>query len=308
MNKILSVLSISVLCIFCSDYLLAQDYTLNPEKDNTIFSEGPYSNGKGDYLFAGFTVHGPERRALLKFNLTSIAPDDSVVSAELTLYMSKTIADNRTVYLHRILNEWGEGSSDALYEEGAGADATPGSATWDDAFYDSIAWETAGGDYVSDASDSTDVGQVGLYTWNGNGLVIDLNDWLEDSTLNHGWLLRTASSTVSAKRFNSLENSEHPPLLTISTMKKTPVWISTHNLLSNFTVYPNPSHGKFLIKGTSGSYNTTIRVYNITGELIMDIEFQNQNYSHFNHIITIEEKGIYIIEINDSNYKKVTVY
>jgi len=308
MKKLLPLIFITFLSLPEFNYVSAQDYTLHPVKDNSIFSEGPYSNGKGDYLFAGFTVHGPERRALIKFNLTSIAPNDSVISAELTLYMSKTIADNRTVYLHRILNEWGEGSSDALYEEGAGADATPGSATWDDAFFDSIAWETAGGDYVTDASDSTDVGQVGSYTWNGNGLVIDLNDWLEDSTLNHGWLLRTASSTVSAKRFNSRENSSNPPVLEIQTVKKTPVGISAHDPVPKIKVYPNPSKGKFIIEGPTYNRIISIRIYSLSGKLIKDMQFQNPHSSMFKQSITLEQKGIYIIEINDFLHKNITIY
>ncbi|HYX05994.1 MAG TPA: T9SS type A sorting domain-containing protein, partial [Bacteroidales bacterium] len=138
--------------------------------------------------------------------------------------------------------------------------------------------------------------------------VIDLNDWLEDSTLNHGWLLRTASSTVSAKRFNSLENSENPPVLVIQTVKRTPVSTHSQNLFSEIKVYPNPSKGKFIIEGSIDSPLVRIRVFNISGTQVKNIQFQNKNRTPFKQSITLKEKSIYIIEINNSCHKKVTVY
>ena len=53
----------------------AQQAVLQPDRDNTIYSEsGALSNGKGDGFFAGVTGQGARRRALLHFNLGAAIP------------------------------------------------------------------------------------------------------------------------------------------------------------------------------------------------------------------------------------------
>ena len=48
---------------------LADTAVLSPVRDNTLYedSAGSFSNGAGDYLFAGSTARGSIRRALLAF-------------------------------------------------------------------------------------------------------------------------------------------------------------------------------------------------------------------------------------------------
>ena len=102
--------------------------------DNTLFESesGDTSNGAGEFLFAGRTIQNADslRRGLVRFDLSSIPPNSTVDRVELTLNMSRTIAGSTDVGLHRVLADWGEGTSDAARDEGRGIDATQGDATW----------------------------------------------------------------------------------------------------------------------------------------------------------------------------------
>ena len=58
----------------------AEEVTLSPAKDNTIYSEGELSNGAGTSLFAGTTGdldNGALRRALLAFDVAGSIPAGS---------------------------------------------------------------------------------------------------------------------------------------------------------------------------------------------------------------------------------------
>jgi len=52
----------------------------------------------------------------------------------------------RIIELHKLLADWGEGTSQATGEEGQGAPATPNDATWRHRFFDTIFWTNEGGD------------------------------------------------------------------------------------------------------------------------------------------------------------------
>uniref|UniRef100_UPI0035B4BD31 DNRLRE domain-containing protein n=1 Tax=Promineifilum sp. TaxID=2664178 RepID=UPI0035B4BD31 len=111
--------------------VITQTVTLAPLKDNTLYESatGALSNGAGQYLFAGQTANDLTRRAALAFDLSGLPAGATVTAATLTLSMSKTIAGETPVTLHALQKAWGEGASDALGEEGAGAAALTGDAT-----------------------------------------------------------------------------------------------------------------------------------------------------------------------------------
>ena len=60
----------------------------------------------------------------------ALPPGATINSVALTLYMSLSRTQDETIDLHRILADWGEGTSHADGEEGKGAAATTGDATW----------------------------------------------------------------------------------------------------------------------------------------------------------------------------------
>ena len=122
--------------------------TLFPSQDTSLFEEpgGTLANGAGEYLFVGSTAprnNDLVRRGLISFDLTEhIPPGSSINSVSLTLNMSKTITGDQPVSLHFVLNEWGEGTSDAPGEEGRGTIPSPGDATWIHRQFPSENWDS----------------------------------------------------------------------------------------------------------------------------------------------------------------------
>lgn len=194
--------------------------TLQPIQDNTLYESdlGTISNGAGQHFFAGKTDNGTIRRGLLAFDLGAIPPGAVVVSASLTLTMSKSLPGDAAVALHTLSAAWGEGPSDALGEEGAGDAAQPGDATWLNTFYDSDLWATPGGDFDPAPSAITVVGGPGAYTWASPALTGDVAAWLADPATNFGWaLLGDETANRTAKRFDSRENEPTArPRLTVT--------------------------------------------------------------------------------------------
>jgi hypothetical protein len=201
---------------------------VQPDKDNTLYESaaGNISNGSGTKLFAGSTAEASNffRRALLSFDLTSLPAGAQVVSAELTLDMSRTIVGDENVAIHRLSKQWGEAGSVASGSEGTGTAADAGDATWTMAVFPSDPWVNPGGDFVATASDVQPIGGVGLYTWSSAAMVQDVQAWLDDPASNFGWILiGDESFKPTAKRFESRETiSGTPPQLRIEISAATP--------------------------------------------------------------------------------------
>jgi Ca2+-binding RTX toxin-like protein len=193
-----------------SRWLLAA-VTLTPLQDNTLFedAQGDVSNGAGSFLFAGRTAQGSNnlRRTLLEFDIAGSIPAGSTINTvTLTLHMSRTITGASDVAVHRVLADWGEGTSDAAAAEGRGTVATTGDATWLNTFFSSEFWTNPGGDFAGTPSGTTSVGSVGDYSWSGAGLVSDVAAWIASPATNSGWILIGNEQPGSAKRFDSREN------------------------------------------------------------------------------------------------------
>jgi len=187
---------------------------LLPSQDNTLYQSntGHLSNGSGWHLFAGLTAADLKRRALLRFDVAASVPAGAtILSAELRLYMSKSsLTLPKDVKLHRVLASWGEGASDAIEEEGVGALAAPGDATWLHRFHSSSLWSQAGGDVVSAPSATLPVGGVAFYTFGPSaGLAADVQLWLDQPELDFGWIVigdEVPGSGQTARRFDSRQN------------------------------------------------------------------------------------------------------
>ncbi|MCI0779349.1 MAG: DNRLRE domain-containing protein [Chloroflexi bacterium] len=195
---------------------------IEPSADNTLFEDSASfrSNGAGEHLFVGNTNSGNTRRALLRFDIASAVPPGATVTAvSLRMRMSRTRGGVVTVTLHHVLADWGEGASDAGGPEGRGATAQTGDATWRHRFADTELWDSIGGDFEAAPSGSTSVGGGGSYSWpSTDGMVADVQAWLDSPDANFGWLLRGGESGIrTAKRFHSRENTDagNRPLLTI---------------------------------------------------------------------------------------------
>lgn len=182
---------------------------LEATRDNTLFesNSGSLSNGAGTELFVGTTNNNDRRRALIRFDLSSIPAGAVISAATLTLRMDRTVSGNQNVAVHTVLADWGEGSSDAGGQEGRGANATTNDATWIHRFFNTSNWTSAGGDFTSAASATTSVGGNGNYNWTSTKLAADVQAWLNAPSTNFGWIVIGNESTDrTAKRFASREH------------------------------------------------------------------------------------------------------
>src|ERR1044072_1894072 len=177
-------------------FAIADVININPVKDNTLYeyvpADGDRSNALGLHFFTGETGMGELRRGVLAFDIAGNVPAGSTItSVTLTLNMSRTPSSTaRTVELHKLLADWGEGTSVASGHEGQGAPATTNDATWRHRFYSVIFWTTQGGDFSGTVSASQSVGAPGSYIWSSSQMVADVQSGLDNPTTNVGWLGR----------------------------------------------------------------------------------------------------------------------
>ena len=198
--------------------------TLMPMADNTLYESatGDLSNGAGMHLYVGRTnqVSASVRRAVLKFDLSSIPAGSTINAATLMLHMSRTTSAGQGIAVHRLLADWGEGTSNATggLGEGGGGPATTNDATWVHRFYSTQLWNTPGGDFAAAASATTTVSDIGNYSWSGAGVTADVQQWLANPAANFGWLVRGNEATGgTSKQFDSRENptTAFRPTLTV---------------------------------------------------------------------------------------------
>jgi hypothetical protein len=204
----------------CTTLASANIVNIMPSKDNTLYeydpAEGDHSNGAGFHFFAGENGMGELRRGVLAFDVAgTIPPGSTIIAVTLSMNMSMTQAGAVTVELHKLLADWGEGTSHAPMGEGDGAPATPNDATWRHRFFDTVFWTTQGGDFSATVSASQSVGGIGQYTWSSAQMVADVQSWLDNPASNFGWLVLGGETAIAmAKRFDSRESAS-PPMLTV---------------------------------------------------------------------------------------------
>ncbi len=194
---------------------------VEPAADTSIFRGDGFdaiSDGAGPNLWLATTAGGVTRRALVRFDLSAIAPGSQIDSVTLQIYESRA-RDVHDVALHRLTSAWGESTSNGG-DAGAGAPAALGDATWISAYHQTRQWVTQGGDFVQVASAVAEVGVQGaFYRWDSTpSLVADVKSWIDNPTENFGWIMIGDEVTSqSAKRFSSRESTAASarPLLAI---------------------------------------------------------------------------------------------
>ncbi len=200
------------LALALSGAVRAADITLTPVKDNTLIEslDSPLSNALGDAVFSGRTSSFAEftrRRSVLAFDVAGAVPAGSVIqSASLNLFLLRTRSISDSHSLHRLLANWGEGTSSS--SGGGGAPATAGDATWVHRFYPDQLWTTPGGDFEAIPSATIIVNNVqGTYTWGSTpSMVADVQGWLDNPAGNFGWVLIGNEVDVqTARKFASRE-------------------------------------------------------------------------------------------------------
>jgi hypothetical protein len=198
----------------------AETIALQPLRDNTLFSDpaGALSSGAGHHLFVGNNSVSNTRRGVLAFDIASGVPAGATIDS-VTLRLFASSAPNDTpqrITLHRLLNEWGEGTS--VSSGGAGAPSANDDATWLHTFYPNRFWSTAGGDFTAPESAESYVGSSGHHAWSSAAMVEDVQHWLDAPEEDFGWLIKgNESAPATVRRFDSRESDtvESRPTLSV---------------------------------------------------------------------------------------------
>lgn len=190
----------------CLNGASAATLSLSPVQDTTIYaSGGSRSNGAGEVMYAGTNSAGSERRGLMMFDIAGSIPAGSTIdSVELSLVLASYAGAGggsgdttpRDIELHRLPAGWGEGDAGAGTDivgsgQGFATDDDNTAATWSHRFYSGTEWTSLGADFDATVSASTTVDQdLGeTFTWSSATMASDVQNWLDNPSMNFGWLL-----------------------------------------------------------------------------------------------------------------------
>lgn len=276
-------------------------------KDNTLYESttGALSNGSGAHIFAGRTNNGALRRAVLQFDLSNIPSTATITNVILELRANRQKRGPHTVNVHRLTADWGEGSSNASGQEGSGASAASNDATWIHTFNSTGTWNTAGGDFAATSSANASVNSSNaLINFSGNQLTADVQDWIDGTNSNFGWILiGDESSNASAKRFASKDNgnSANHPRLIITYNNSTS--IAEAEKREKLVLYPNPALDQLKLKGDLNQYNKQLRILNMKGKLVMQQSINQAGEVNLTELAS----GSYFLELTDNKGKLTTL-
>ncbi len=189
--------------------------TIKPAKDNTIYESvsGGLSNGAGNDILTGKTNQGLIRRGLIQFDLSEIPTNAVIESVTLNMQIDRLRNGNRVNALHAVTQDWGEGNSNA--NNGQGATAQNGDATWVHTFSPNANWNSVGGDYVGSASAAVTISNSGGI-WSSEQMVIDVQNWVSNPNSNFGWIIiGDESENKSTVHFQSKESNNAPTLTVV---------------------------------------------------------------------------------------------
>jgi len=204
--------------------------SLAPTGDTFIHFPDVDSNaGANPWFDAGTDGNGGVRRGLIQFDVSSIPPGSTITSAVLRMVMTKVPGNgsgavNSSFELRRMTTGWAEGVQGGT----SGSPALPGEATWSARMKDVLPWTTPGAtnDARIAASASVAIGATLFtpYSWTGTGVVADVQFWVNNPSVNAGWLLTsTAESGFRTVRgFASREDVANGPRLEVGYISPNP--------------------------------------------------------------------------------------
>ena len=195
----------------------AEVTVISASHDATLYesTSGSLGGGAGQYLFAGRNNQAPGgllRRALIRFDLSGAVPEGAEITAvRMVLNLSQYNGGPADVALHRSLASWTTGGSDPSGNEGSGAPALSGDATWLHSSYQlggGSLWSAPGGDFSASASASVLTTGLGLYTWTSEALRSDVRLFAANPSMNFGWFLIGPENQMGVtRRFDSSESA-----------------------------------------------------------------------------------------------------
>ena len=208
---------VSTVLLLAATRGLAGEVTVPADRDATLIEDtnGAVANGAGPLMFAGRTnaTVNAVRRAVVRFDLAAFTPagKPAKVALERVSVVLTNLTESNVVpceyRLHRLLAEWGEGTSSS--SGGGGAPATPGDATWLHRFYTGSFWMHNGAQFDGEPSARLVVTGPGAYRFEGDRLLRDVALWVSQPEENFGWvLIGDEAHAQTARAFGTRENAD----------------------------------------------------------------------------------------------------
>ena len=231
---LLSVAVTSAALIGVASFANATTVTVGASKDAMMFgtSAGADTNnasGKGPAMFAGADGSSNIKRSEIEFDLSSISSNAVVTNVTMTLFLAQVAGSGMTgggnlgpriFSLYDFQQDWGEGNSGSPTTAGVGGTGQGypeqnGDSTWDYAFYNSnpalaVKWNLNGtnlhgGNFSSTASATSTFNNPftvnNPYTWSSAGMVADVQNWIDGTAPDYGWLLKSDNLEATPTSF-----------------------------------------------------------------------------------------------------------
>lgn len=188
-------------------------------KDATIFLDPTKASGQGPALFAGTDGQPAAKRSLLFFDVSAVPAGATIERVAVRLYLARAAGGGgqqqpRNISLHALLQEFGEGPSGNPTDmiQGQGYPAVDGDATWTHARLPNDLWGGAGpgGNFEHAPSATRMISQFGQNSenlWEQQGLIDDVQAWVNGTRTNYGWILKN-DDELSARTFLAFWSDE----------------------------------------------------------------------------------------------------
>jgi hypothetical protein len=198
----------------------SQDATLWGGADS-----GDSSSGPG--MFVGSDGTSP-KRGLIEFNIASAIPAGATItSATLSLVMDMVAGSggkpgvgdqtSRTIRLFDVTTPWHGSTNGTTGRPGPGFGGTghgfaanAGDSTWIYSSFNTVQWNTQGGDFLPTESADTLVSENlnTAYTWTSLQMSTDVQGWLDGTVANDGWLLKNDDELGTSQTFRAFYTAE----------------------------------------------------------------------------------------------------
>jgi hypothetical protein len=164
------------------------------------------------------------RRGLIAFNTGAIPSNATITGATVWMHVTYSCCSggqdsDRTIGLYRISGAYPWNESSNLSTPGDGLPTNfyePTWCTWSYGCSPACSWTCGGGwDHFSG---STTVGGFGWYAWSGSTITSDVQQWVNGSHANTGWLVYNYSegTPLTMRHFSSREDGSYPPHIDVT--------------------------------------------------------------------------------------------
>ncbi|OQY25893.1 MAG: hypothetical protein B6244_14630, partial [Candidatus Cloacimonetes bacterium 4572_55] len=170
------------------------------DTEDTAFGTGSYSllnyGGSAD-IFAVGNVNGVIARGLIRWDLSSIPPGSTIVTAQMSLYSDSSYGGSITIDTHRLLRPWVEGTLDGQNRQ---LD-NPDSACWTEYGYGEE-WDSPGANGAADREaeviSTTNGNGTGWYFWDFKAVV---QSWVDGEWVNDGLILKANNESIENMKY-----------------------------------------------------------------------------------------------------------